>query len=384
MHHPLRFAVIGLGKMGTAHATLLSDGRIRHAELAAVCDTDATRLHRFPRVRHFSDPTALLHAKQVDAVLIATPHAAHAELCVTALAAGLHVLCEKPMGLHLGDSTRMVAAWRTRPRPEQLLGVVYNLRTDPRIERLRQLIADGELGRIQRVTWTVTDCFRTHRYYGEDPWRGSWAGAGGGVVVNQCTHQLDLLCRLLGLPKRVTARLRYGQRPDMACEESATALLDWGEDGPVGTFTCAVDEAPGINRLELAGDRGVVVVEGGRMTWQRCHRSNAAQRTESTEVGAKPECWEVGFHLDGPGGQQAEILANFTAACLDGAPLLCSGEDALAAITLADAIILSGIHDKPVDLPLDPAKVDKEFKRLAHAEHAHVDKRSGKPASSRH
>jgi len=202
----VRLGIIGLGNMGSVHARHIREGKVTRVELAAVCDQRAENLSVHPTAKAFTEPGAMLASGTVDAVLIATPHFQHTSLGIAALKAGLHVLVEKPVSVHKADVQRLLAA-HTNPR--QVFATVFNQRTDPRYQHLRKLIQSGELGAVRRIHWTITDWFRTQAYYNAGGWRATWAGEGGGVLLNQCPHQLDLLWWLFGQPTKVRAFCQF-------------------------------------------------------------------------------------------------------------------------------------------------------------------------------
>jgi len=363
LNPPVRVAVIGIGNMGSSHARLICDGEIPGAVLSAVCDTESSRLGQFPDAASFSDPTALLASDVADAVIIATPHFDHATLGVAALDAGLHVLVEKPLAVHVADATRLLEAHQRHPG--QVFAFMVNQRTDPRYQLLKQLIDDGELGAIHRISWTITDWFRTDAYYASGSWRATWAGEGGGVLVNQCPHQMDLWCWLFGRPDRVRGHCQFGRWHDLEVEDACTAYLEY-DDGPTGVFITTTGEAPGSNRLEIATDRGKVVVEDD-LTWTKTTPGVIEHLRRAPGGFDMPETEEIVYRFDGWGGQHGEILANFVEAIADHAPLIGPGVDGLAAVELANAILMSSLWDRTLTLPLEPALVQQEFERLAAA-----------------
>lgn len=358
----VRVAVIGLGSMGSSHARAFLDGRIPGARLAAVCDADSARLAAFPGVASFTDHRALITSGVADAVVIATPHPFHARIGVDTLDVGLHTLVEKPLAVHVADARRLVAAHERHP--ELAFALMVNQRTDPRYRTVKRLLTDGELGAVHRISWTITDWFRTDAYYRSSSWRATWAGEGGGVLVNQCPHQLDLWCWLFGRPDRVRAFCQLGRWHDLEVEDACTAYLEQ-PGGATGVFITTTGEAPGTNRLEVATDRGRVVVDDVGVVWDR----TAASVTETLRTAPgpfdAPAVETQRFPIDGWGGQHEEILANFVAAITRGEPLIGPGADGLAAVELGNAMLLSSLWDRTLDLPLDPGPVEAEYERLA-------------------
>ena len=367
----VRLGIIGLGNMGAAHAQSILAGKVDRLELAAVCDSGAARLAGFPNVRGFSDPAALIGSGAVDAVLVATPHYSHTPIGIAALRAGLHVLVEKPISVHKADCARLIAAHR---RPAQVFAAMFNQRTDPCYRAIRRLLQDGGLGPVRRINWTITDWFRTDAYYASNAWRATWAGEGGGVLLNQCPHNLDLFQWLFGMPARVRAFCQFGRYHAIEVEDDVTAYLEFAS-GATAVFIASTGEAPGTNRLEIAADGGRIVYEGDRI---ECLR-NAAPASEfsrtSRESFARPETVASVETASGHGGQHLEILANFVAAILDGAPLIAPAEEGIRSVELANAMLLSAWRNRTVELPLNGRTYERLLRQRA------AESRFHKPAA---
>ena len=348
----VRVGVIGLGNMGQQHVKAILAGEAPGLVLAAVADAQEERLAAFgdrPEVAGFTEAEALIGSGAVDAVLIATPHFSHTSLGIAALEAGLHVLVEKPISVHKADAERLLAAHRGR---DQVFAAMFNQRTDPRYLALRRMIRDGEIGEIHRVQWTITDWFRTERYYASGGWRATWAGEGGGVLLNQCPHQLDLWQWLFGMPRTVRGFCRYGRFHDIEVEDMVTAYLEY-ESGATGVFITTTGEAPGTNRLEVAADRGRVVIEGTRLQFIRNRVPAQEFSRRSERAFDAPPTETTNEELEGTGPQHRGILANFAEAILRGAPLLASAHEGIHSVELANAILYSSHLGRPLELPLD-------------------------------
>ena len=340
--------------MGGQHARQVLAGKIPHCELAAVCDVSASVLARFPDTSGFQDAGELMSSGRVDAVLIATPHFSHVPLGIAALAAGLHVLVEKPVAVHKADALRLLAA--AEAAPALVFAAMFNQRTDPRYRRLRALLQSGELGAVRRVQWTVTDWFRPHAYYASGGWRASWAGEGGGVLLNQCPHNLDLWWWLFGQPAQVRAFCGLGRYHPIEVEDDVSAFLSY-PDGTTGVFITSTGEAPGTNRLEVAAERGRVVLEAGALSYWRNEEATGEFSRRTAGSFSRPEAWEVRLPAaSDAGGQHNEVLANFAAAIAQGAPLLAPAGEGIHSVELANAMILSSVREKTVTLPMDPAE----------------------------
>ncbi len=358
----IRLGIIGLGSMGATHARTVQSEAVPGLELAALADRDPNRLTPFPNVAHFDDAHALMTSGTVDAVLIATPHYSHTPLGIAALDAGLHVLVEKPISVHKQDCEALIAAYRSDSG--QVFGAMFNQRTDPRYRKLKQLLDDGTLGAVQRINWIITDWFRTEHYYGSGDWRATWSGEGGGVLLNQCPHNLDIWQWCFGLPDRVTAQCQIGRFHDIEVEDSVTALLEYSS-GTQGVFVTTTGEAPGTNRLEVAGDNGRIVISNDHpgLQFTRNEKSSRQFSKEASSSFAKPATWEVTIPTSVPGEQHLGILKNFAAAIKGTETLIAPATDGIHSVELANAMLLSSFRDQPIVLPLDSAEYAAELRK---------------------
>jgi predicted dehydrogenase len=336
--------------MGSVHAGEVRAGKIGRCALAAVADVDPARLEPFGEVAAYTDPEALLASGKIDAVLIATPHYSHTSLGIAALRRGLHVLVEKPVSAQKADAERLLAAHDC----QSVFAAMFNQRTDPHYIKVRELVRGGELGEIRRVNWIITNWFRTEAYYASGGWRATWAGEGGGVLLNQCPHNLDLLQWIFGMPRSVRAFCALGRYHDIEVEDDVTAYFGF-PNGATGVFITSTGEAPGTNRLEIAGERGRLVLEDGNISFRR----NVVPMTEfsrtTSQTFATPETWDVRIPAEGSGGQHNAIIKNFVDAILDGAPLIAPAREGIHSVELANAMLYSSLRRETVDLPLDPA-----------------------------
>ncbi|MCK6488042.1 MAG: Gfo/Idh/MocA family oxidoreductase [Planctomycetes bacterium] len=359
----LRIGIVGLGNMGSVHARQILDGKIPRLKLTAVCDTDPAKFERAPGVKAFTSSAEMIRSGLIDAVFVCTPHYDHTTIGIDGLQQGLHVLIEKPVSVHVADCQRLFAAYEKRPKASQLFGAMFNQRTDPRYAKVRQLIQSGELGEIRRVNWIITDWFRTQSYYNSGGWRATWKGEGGGVLLNQCPHNLDLITWLCGRPSKVRAFCGIGKWHDIEVEDAVTAYMEY-PNGATGVFITTTGEAPGTNRLEITAEKGKVVIEGSKVTWTR----NVVAMGEfcRTDPGGftRPEVWNIDIPTDGFGEQHNGILKNFTAAALDGTPLLAPALEGVNSVELANAFLYSSFTDKTVSLPLDGAAYEAHLKKL--------------------
>lgn len=355
----VRLGIIGLGVMGQVHARNLLEGKISRLRLAAVADNDPSRLAQFRDLPGFASDRDLIGSGLVDAVLIATPHYAHTSTGIAALRAGLHVLVEKPISVQRGDGERLIAAHRNR---RQVFAAMFNQRTDPLYRKLRDLVHGGALGEIRRVQWTVTNWFRPDAYYALSSWRATWAGEGGGVLLNQCPHNLDLFSWIFGQPRRVRGFCGFGRYHDIEVEDDVTAYFEL-PGGATATFISSTGEAPGTNRLEVAAENGRVVAEKGVLRFTRNRVPAAKFRRTSKQPFAAPPTQERVFTFETAGGQHVEILRNFAEAIVRRAPLIAPAAEGLRSVELANAILLSSWTNQTIDLPLDSARYARWLKQ---------------------
>jgi len=350
MADTVRLGLIGLGNMGFLHCRLLQN--IPEIELTAGCDVDERRLQRITSrygCEGFTDAQTMLKAQICDAVLVATPHYSHTTIGIQALQRGYHLMVEKPISVHKADAARLI---RADKRDDRVFAAMFNQRTNPAYLKIREMIGNGELGAVRRVNWTITDWFRSQAYYDSGGWRATWRGEGGGVLLNQCPHQLDLLQWLFGMPERVQAFCRFGAHHEIEVEDEVTAFLEYGS-GATGVFTTTTGETPGTNRLEIAAENGLLTYDSSEsfIRWQRNAKSVSAAIAENKGF-EKPDTQEVRIDCAGEGGQHAGVLANFAAAILRGERLIAPAAEGIRSVELANAMLLSAWRGKAVAVPI--------------------------------
>lgn len=353
----VRIGIVGVGNMGTSHAIQLFEGKVKNAELTAICDVKPDRLEwaqtRFEgKVNTYRDFDSLVASGDCDGLIIATPHYDHPVLGIKTLEAGLHVLVEKPIGVYtkaVEELNKVAAA------SDKVFTIMYNQRTNPVYQKVRELIRSGELGELIRVNWTITTWFRSQRYYDSGGWRATWEGEGGGVLLNQCPHQIDLIQWLCGMPKRVRAFADYGKFHNIEVEDDVTAFFEY-ENGATGTFITSTGEAPGVNRLEISGDMGRLVVEGGEITFYR-NRVGVFEHTRTTEEGfTAPENWVCKIPVKGEETAHVGIMQYFVDGILEGKDQLSPGVEGINGLSLSNAIHMSSWTDDWVEFPVDGDK----------------------------
>src|SRR5436309_1939948 len=282
----VRIGIIGMGNIGQHHHSYLSAGKVSRAELTAVSDAIAGKLDKYKPLKIFSDGEELIASGLVDAVIIATPHFQHTTLGIAALKQGVHVMVEKPISAHKADAERLIATHKRNPK----LGFagMFQLRAEPRYLKIQKLIQTGELGDVVRMSWIMTDWFRTEAYYSSGGWRATWKGEGGGVLLNQCLHNLDTLQWLCGMPSNVRGFCQFGRYHNIEVEDNVTAFFEY-PNRATGVFITSTGEAPGTNRFEIAGTRGKVVLERDKLTFIR-NEADMIQFSKTSKVGfLKPD-----------------------------------------------------------------------------------------------
>ena len=356
----LRAAVIGIGNMGSAHARCIYSGEIAGMRLAAVCDIRPDHLawavRELPGIKTFSDYHQLIASGEADALIIAVPHPLHSVIAMEALNAGLHVLSEKPLDIRLSLARQAVETGRASGK---IFAVMLNQRTDPIFRKARELITGGRLGEIKRSVWIITNWYRTQHYYDSGDWRATWIGEGGGVLLNQAPHNLDLWQWICGMPVEITARCDMARYHHVEVEDDATLLARYA-GGATGCFITSTGEYPGTNRLEISGTKGKIVLEDGKLkTWllkedEQVVRFSSSQN--SPDIPLDYSEWVP----DAAPSAHAGILQNFTNAILHGEPLLSPAEDGLNELAISNAAYLSAWQGGiPVQLPPDEAMFNR-------------------------
>ncbi|GBC94204.1 Glucose--fructose oxidoreductase [bacterium HR15] len=358
MAEQVRFGVVGLGAMGAGHCHYLRN-LVPETELTAVCDTEVDRAQAMGEqygVPFFTEPEAMFASGLIDAVLIATPHYFHAPLAIMAFQHGLHVLTEKPLCVTVSDADRMLAAARQSGKK---FGIMYQMRTRPENRAARRLIEQGAIGEVRR-TLLITAWYRTQAYYDSGGWRATWAGEGGGVLINQAPHYLDLFQWLGGLPARVFAQIRT-RLHDIEVEDEAFALLEY-PNGAHGYLYATTNEVPDENAIEICGDRGKLCLYNGKLEFWQFEHSIREFTFQSEEMWGSIHAERIEVPLETPPEgalrDHPAIIQNFARSILYDEALIAPGEEGLAVVELINALILSGKRGVPVSIPVDRAAYD--------------------------
>src|SRR6478752_7876414 len=340
----VRLGIIGLGAQGSMYAKFISEGLVPNMEIGAIADSDPAKaavVEADYGVPFFTDYIQMLDSGAVDAVVTCVPHYLHPEIGINALARDVHALVEKPAGVY----TKQVKALNdfAATKPELTFGIMFNQRNNPLYIKIKEIVDSGDIGTIRRTNWIITTWWRPQGYYDQSAWRATWGGEGGGVLVNQAPHQLDLWQWIAGTPRSVYAKVGYGFRRDIAVEDEVTAVVDYG-DGATGVFVTATHDIVGTDRFEILGDAGKIVIDGSRTATvtrlSKPERELSAGMSMADVVRLFSGQLDVGelyeqetIELDSPWGEQhAGVLENFAANILDGTPLLAPGSDGIQGV----------------------------------------------------
>lgn len=359
----VRLGLVGLGNIGKFHAGYLLDKKISRGELAAVADSNASNseLFRAKGVKAFATSEEMIRSGEIDAIIVATPHFQHTTIGIDALKNGLHTMIEKPVSAHKADAERLFAV--AKEHPKQVFAGMFQLRVEPRYQKIKKLIDGGDLGQIARINWIITDWFRTEAYYASGGWRATWKGEGGGVLLNQCLHQLDVLQWLCGMPASVRGFCQLGRFHDIEVEDNVTCVMEWA-NGATGVFVSSTGEAPGTNRFEIVGTRGKVVLENNKLTFTR-NDLDMVEFSKSAKSGfAKPEVWNIEIPFADASNGHAVLMQSFVDSILDGTPLIASGYDGMGSVELANVLLYSSLIGQTVQLPLDSAAWETKLNEL--------------------
>lgn len=375
MMEKVKLGIIGAGNMGSVHIKNLFDGKVPELELTAVADRKEARRDwlkaNLPEsVQIFNEGIDLIQSGVCDAVLIAVPHYQHPELSIACFKAGRHVLCEKPAGVYVKQVREMNEA---ADKSDVVFAMMFNQRTNCIYRKIHELIENGEIGAIRRVNWIITDWYRTQIYYDSGSWRATWDGEGGGVLLNQCPHQLDLLQWLCGLPVRVRGFCHEGKWHDIEVEDDVTAYLEF-ENGATGVFVTSTGDAPGTNRLEITGEKGKLVSEDGKLLFYRLEEPIPSHSATCQGGFDKPAMETIEVETDGKNEEHVGVMKAFAARILRGEPLVADGREGIRGLMLSNAIHLSSWLGKTVDVPVDEDEFLAELTKRRETSRAKEDK----------
>ena len=364
----IRLGIIGVGNMGSGHAANVLAGKCPDLELTAVADTNPDRLawakeNLTDGVARFDDAVKMLDSGRIDACIVSVPHYDHPKYAVACMERGIHVMVEKPAGVYTKQVREMNAA--ADRHPEVVFGMMFNQRTNCVYRKMRELVRSGEYGRLRRANWIITNWYRPQAYYDSGDWRATWAGEGGGVLLNQCPHQLDLWQWICGMPESLQSHMRFGQWHDIEVEDDVTTYMEY-PNGATGVFVTTTGDAHGTNRFEVQLDQARIIVEDDRLSLLEFEVSEPEfSRTNKAPFATMP-AREVEVETDGENPQHVGVLNAWAGAILRGEPLVADGREGINGLMLSNAMHLSAFLGRKVALPVDEELYREELmKRVA-------------------
>lgn len=363
----VRLGIIGFGAEGGLYGNIISQGLVPNMVIGAICDIDPAKetlaKEKHPNVPFYDHYIKMLESGDVDAIVTTVPHYFHTEMAIEALDRGFHVLGEKPAGVYTKEVKRMNE--KAAAHPELTFGVFFNQRMNPLYQKIKEIVDNGEIGNIRRSNWIITNWWRPQGYYDQSDWRATWGGEGGGVLVNQAPHQLDLWQWICGVPEKVFAKLAYGFKRDIVVEDEVNCIVDYG-NGVTGSFVTCTHDIIGTDRFEILGDKGKIVIDDSRTATITRLKEEEVEMSKGMDMSDvmklfmgimdKDDIWEtevLEFPPQGHGVQHAAVLENFAANILDGTPLIAPGSDGIHGVRLANAMHLSSWKDAEVTMDFD-------------------------------
>ena len=369
MAEKVRLGIIGIGNQGSSYAKrFVKDNWVPDIELVAIADINPARIawakeNLSPDLAYFDDAIAMLDSGLINACVVSIPHYDHPRYVIECMNRGIHVMCEKPAGVY----TRQVREMNeeAKKHPDVIFAMMFNQRTNCVYRKMRELIQSGKYGRVRRANWLITNWYRSQYYYDSGDWRATWAGEGGGVLLNQCPHQLDLWQWILGMPKKLQSFMRYGQWHDIEVEDDVTTWMEY-EDGHTGVFITSTGDPHGSNRFEVEMDGAQLIAEGDKLFLLEFDQLEQDWTKTNKIPFASVPAHEVEVEMDGLNPQHQGVFQAFAGAILRGEPLVAGGEEGINGLTLSNAMHLSAFLGKPVELPFDEDLYESELmKRVA-------------------
>jgi predicted dehydrogenase len=364
----LKLGLIGLGNIGTQHANYLKE--LEDVELVGVCDIIKEKADNYAskyNSKAFYNHKELFERSGLEAVIIAVPHYDHAPIAIEAFKRGLHVMCEKPLTVHVNEAKGLIQEYEEtiKTNPDLKFGIMLMERTYPHYRKIKDILESGELGKLTRVTWINTAWFRSQAYYNSGGWRATWAGEGGGLLTNQCPHNIDMYQWLFGVPARVSGHAHIGKYHDIEVEDEVTAYFEH-DNGMIGHFISTTGEAPGTNRLEIVGEYGKLIYENGKLVFYRNRVSMLKFLKETKEIFPSMENWYTEIPLEqNTGNAHRKVTERFVDVILSNeGKLIAYGPEGINAVTIANAIMLSSFNNTMVHLPINGDEYENKLKEL--------------------
>ena len=379
----IKLGIVGYGNMGMPVSNWLIKEKLSpEVEVTAICDFDAERIkaakenYKDENITYFSDVDEMLASGVVDSIYVAVPHYDHPVIAMKAFEKGIHVMLEKPAGVYTKNVRELDAAAK---KAGVKFGMMFQSRTAPVYKKAKEIISSGALGNIRSVNWLITTWFRSQKYYDSGAWRATWAGEGGGVLLNQCPHQLDLLQWLTGMPEEIYAKCSVAQWHDVEIEDDVIAVLKY-KNGAMGSFITSTGINPGTNRLEIAFDKGTMIIENGKITVNELDVDLSVFTGKELDANGNratvmtPKITKINYEcptekITG----HALMMSAFASAILHGTDLIAGAEDGLNELTLSNAMYLSAWTNSTIKLPMDEDLFYEELqKRVATSKHKDV------------
>lgn len=363
----IRLGIIGMGNMGSGHLQSIIDGQCPQIEVTAVSDINPERLEivkqKLPSAACFDDTMKMLDSGLIDAALIAVPHYDHPTYAMECFRRGIHVMTEKPAGVYARQVREMNEA---AEKSDVMFAIMFNQRTNPLFAKAREIVQSGKLGQPKRLVWIVTNWYRTQAYYNSGSWRATWNGEGGGVLLNQAPHNLDLWQWIFGMPKKIRAFCHVGKYHNIDVEDDVTIYGEY-ENGATAVFISTTGEAPGTNRLEISGDLGKLVLEDGKLKWWKLAEPEREFCFTSNEGFYVPKTDYEEFTAAEPDGHPI-LLNNFADAILNGAELIADGREGICSLSISNAAYVSSWTDDWAEIPTDEALFEEHLLNLCRKE----------------
>lgn len=369
MANKIKLGIIGFGNMGTGHTSNIMIGSCPEIELVAICDKNPARIEfaksKYPdaNITYFTDAIEMLDSGIIDSCLVAVPHYDHPKYSIECMKRGIHVMCEKPAGVYTKQIREM--SEESEKHPEVVFGMMFNQRTNPVYRKMHDLVQSGVYGQVRRTNWLITNWYRPQAYYNSSDWRATWAGEGGGVLLNQCPHQLDLWQWICGMPVKVQAHIGYGKWHDIEVDDDVTAYVEYA-NGATGVFITTTGDGCGTNRFEIQLDKAKLVAEGDKLSVIEFEVSEPEFTKTNTEVFGSIPTHEVAVELEGENTQHSGVLNAWAGNILHGTPLVAPGAEGINGATLSNAMHLSDFLGHAVEIPFDEELYYNELmKRVA-------------------
>lgn len=353
----IKFGIVGAGGIASMHVDNIITGKCPGLKIVALADRKEARrkwaAEKVPDAKIFSEGSDLIKSGLCDAVLISVPHYQHPELTILALQNGLHVMCEKPAGVYTLQARQMIA--EANKHPDLTFAMMFNQRTNCVYRKIKEMVENKTIGELKRINWIITDWYRTQFYYDSGDWRATWAGEGGGVLLNQDPHQLDLLQWMFGMPVKIHAFCHEGKYHDIEVEDDVSAYMEF-ENGATGVFVTSTGDAPGTNRLEVTGTKGKLVCDYNSITFTRLETDEREWCKTARSGYATPNVTVEKVETDGENPQHIGVLNAFVKHLEEGAPLVADGREGINGLMISNAMYLSSWLGQTVSLPIDEEK----------------------------